>query len=304
MDHEAAAAANTPLSDEPLQNAPANAATQGAAAPNQAIPPVNAAPAASAPAKDPTAGGNEPQDPVAQPQEPAQKKGGVQKRIDELTRERYEAERRAQHWEQQARQAAQVAQSAQQQPEKPPPKIEDFQDINSFFQARDAWVEERAVARLRQEQAQERQQHQSQQQHDAATVQVLQQAERFKASEAEVAEKYPDYHEAVQTPVMQQLKAARPDITRTVIDSPHGPEVVYFLGKNPQAAIALAQMTPFAAAREIGRIEQMFMQPKGQSTSAPPPVRTVGGNAVAERSLEKMGNKEYREWRESQRKRK
>jgi len=300
MDNEALSVAGQSLPDESQQGAPAHAATSQAAAPapSQAPAPASADPkAASAPAQDPTAGGNEPQDPVAQPQEPPAKKPGIQKRIDELTRERHEAFRAAEYWRQQA-EAAKAA--PQQQPEKPAPKIEDFQDINAFFQARDQWVEERAVARLRQEQATQRQQSQAQQQQETAVIQFQQKAERFKASEAEVAERYPDYLEVAQSPLMQQLKTQRPDVAHAVIDSDHGAEIVYYLGKNPQTAAKLAQMAPIAAAREIGRIEQMFMQPRPQASNAPPPPRQVGNNAQVERKPEDMSFAEYRRWRMSQ----
>jgi hypothetical protein len=299
MDQEAISVASATLPDEHLQSAPAGSSGQ-AAAPNQAAAPASVdQSAASAPAQDPPAGGDKPQSTDAQPQEPAPKKGGLQTRIDELTRQRYEAAREAEYW----RQQAQAKASAQPPADKPAPKIEDFQDINAFFQARDAWVEERAVARWRSEQEQAAQTQQARQQQDQRAIAAQQTVERFTAQEADALTRYPDYLAVVQGPAMQQFKQARPDVAQVVIDSPHGPDIVYFLGKNPAQAQQIAALAPIAAAREIGRIEQMFMQPKGQSTNAPPPVRTVGNNAGAQRDPATMGNKEYREWRQSQSKR-
>lgn len=299
MDQEALSVASEPLSDERAQ-APAPA---GSPAPNQqaAAPatdaqasaaPDAASATATAPAADPNA------DPDAQPQEDKPKfKGGFQKRIDELTRRSYDAERRAQQLEQQLRQV-QTSPPPQAQ-DKPAPKITDFQDIDSYNLAVATWAKDQAIEALRAESRQASQrtaQEQSQRQQQIAVQTAV---ETFNAREIDTAAKHADYYEVANSPLMVQIRDARPDIASAVIDSEHGPEMVYFLGKNPQAAQALARMHPIAAAREIGRIEQMFMQPKAQATNAPPPPRQVGGNASAERRPEDMSNEEYRKWRRS-----
>lgn len=297
LDNDAVQSATAGLPDEHLQSAPAGSALK---APPAAPAPAGTAaqPAAPAPAANPPAGDpNQPPDPDAQPPEPQAKKPGIQKRIDELTRERYEAERRAAAAEQQLRA---LNQRQQQQPpaqDKPPPKITDFQDIDSFLAARDAWQEERVLGKLRAEQQQASQRQQQENQQHGHQVAQLQAVERFKGAEAEARERYTDYDTVVSTPQMQQLRTVRPDLAQAVIDSPHGADVVYYLGKNPQVAQQLATLNTFAAAREIGRIEQMFMQPKPQATNAPPPPKQVGGRADAGKNPENMNMREYREFR-------
>lgn len=273
MDQEAIDTANTPLPDEtPVAS--------------DSTPEPAAQPAEPAPADT---------QPDAQPQDQP-KKGGVQKRIDELTRERYEAQREAEFWRQQAEQRAQQPQ----QQAAPPPKLEDYQDVNQFFEARDAWVKEQTKAEiLRETQEQAQRQQFEAQRHQQALAQQ-QRVERFNAQEAEVAARYPDYNQAIHNPLMQQVKQVRPDILETMVDSDHGPEIAYFLAKNPEHLQRVASLPPLAAVREIGRIEQMFMAPQKQTTQAPDPVRTVGGKAEATRNPENMSISEYRKWRQSQ----
>jgi hypothetical protein len=258
-----------------------------------------------APAKDPTAGGNEPQDPDAQPQDTSQKKGGFQKRIDELTRERYEAERGPNTG---AAGTASGASRAVRAAATGKARAEDrgLPGHQRVFPGTRCVGGRARGGPVRQEQAQETpaasEPRNSTRRRDRR---CCSRPSDLQGPEAEVAEKYPDYHEAVQTPrhAAAEGSAAR-HRTRTVIDSPHGPEVVYFLGKNPQAAIALAQMTPFAAAREIGRIEQMFMQPKGQSTSAPPPREPSAATPWPNEALKRWATRNTGSGAKSQRKRK
>jgi hypothetical protein len=152
-------------------------------------------------------------------------------------------------------------------------------------------------AEIRRDSEQAAQQQAARQQQDQQVIAVQQAVERFAAQELDARDRHQDYDATVGSPLMQQFKQARPDVARVVIDSPHGADIAYFLGKNPAQAQQIASLSPIAAAREIGRIEQMFMQPKAQATNAPPPPRTVGNNAAVERAPKDMGNEEYRKWR-------
>lgn len=295
MDQEAIQVAGNALPDEHLQSAAAGEATRV----ETRDTPEPSQTADSATAQNPSAG-NEPQNPDAQPQDNAPKKGnGVQKRIDELTRERYEAQRQAEYW----RSMAEAAQQPQQQPkEDPVPRIEDFQDVNSFMDARDAWVRRQAKAEIVQELTQAQQRAQFEQQQHAQQLAQQQTVERFVAQEHDARARYQDYDAAVSSQLMQQVKQVRPDVIQAVIDSPHGPDVAYFLAKNPARVQQIASLSPVAAAREIGRIEQMFMgQKQVTQTPAPEPTRTVGGEARVSRDPSNMTMAEYRKWRSQQR---
>lgn len=278
MDQEVIDTADTPLPDEQSngteqeQVTAAQPAEQSATAPEEASTETH------------------PQD--------APKKNGVQKRIDELTRERYEAQRQADHWRQVAEQRSQQPQRAE---PTQPPRLEEYQDVDSYLNARDAWVLEQAEARIFQKASEQSQRNEVEQRQHQHEVERQIRVERFKAQEMDAATRYPDYSQAVASPHVMQAIQTRPDILENVLDSEHGAELAYFLAKNPAQLQTLTTLSPLAAVREIGRIEQMFMgSPKRQATNAPDPVRTVGGKAEAGRNPENMSIPEYRKWRAKQ----
>jgi hypothetical protein len=65
-------------------------------------------------------------------------------------------------------------------------------------------------------------------------------------------------------------------------ESEVGHEILYHLGKNPAESARIASMSPFAQAKEIGKIEaKLTATPPKSPSKAPPPVVPVGGNAPA-----------------------
>lgn len=262
-----------------------------------------AAPPAAADAGDD--GQDEPADTQNQPGESAapdsgdapakpRKKPGVHQRIDELTRARYEAEREAQYWREQA---------MRQQPQQPAPSggdpapatasaaadeptLEscDF-DVAEFNRRHYQWLREQE---RKQEQAQQRQR----------TL-----AERVEAFRAE----HPDYDQVAHNPQVPITKAMAEEIIET--DNP--PAIAYYLGQNPQEAAQIAQMSERAMIRAIGRIEAKLSaqaapppaQPTPKTvTRAPAPVTTLSGGAPAvTKSPDQMTQREYEQWRREQR---
>jgi hypothetical protein len=85
-------------------------------------------------------------------------------------------------------------------------------------------------------------------------------------------------------------------------ESDFGPEIAYWLGKNPQDSARIAALPPTRAAVEIGRLEARFMQPAApRFTQAPAPVKTVSsGNAAATKSPQDMTFAEYEAMRMAQ----
>lgn len=226
------------------------------------------------------------------------KKPGVHQRIDELTKARYDAEREAQYWREQA-----MRQKPQQQPAEPgtspapaaapaetdEPTLEscDF-DVAEFNRRHYQWLREQE---RKQEQAQQRQR----------TL-----AERVEAFRAE----HPDYDQVAHNPQVPITKAMAEEIIET--DNP--PAIAYYLGQNPQEAAQIAQMSERAMARAIGRIEAKLSaqaapsptppaQPTPKTvTRAPAPVTTLSGGAPAvTKSPDQMTQREYEQWRREQR---
>lgn len=85
---------------------------------------------------------------------------------------------------------------------------------------------------------------------------------------------------------------------RVIVNSPAGPDTLYHLGMNPREAQRISRLDPLAAAHELGRVEGMLSMPSPRNiTGAPPPVRPVSGSEVPVKDPENMTYEEYRRWR-------
>lgn len=231
---------------------------------------------------------------------------GVQKRIDELVRQREEANRRVDYL---MGLVAQVSQRPGEQPAAPaqpaeeqPPKESDYQDYESFldakaeFKARKAAKEAEAkiLAQVQQTLNQERAARQQEKETAAARSWVDAGAAR-----------YADFAETV----LSDDVRISPHMRDAILTDPVGHEVAYWLGKNPDAANRISQLPPLRQAQEIGRIAARFetqasskpSQPK--PTAAPAPVRPVGNKATVSKDPSRMSMDEYVAYRNASGKR-
>lgn len=209
-------------------------------------------------------------------------KDNVQKRFDELTYKRREAERERDYWREQAMRQAQPEQQPQpQQPQGyadlPEPKSEDFETYDAFVDARADW---RAQVNLRR--YMEQQQAQTQKQ----SIQSWREQGRSK---------YGDWNE-----VFTQELPISVEMGATIMDSPQGHDLAYYLGKNPQEAYRIANLPAHRQAYELGKLEtKLAAPPQKTKTNAPAPTSPVGGKEVPAKKPEDMDYEEYKAWRMS-----
>ena len=86
---------------------------------------------------------------------------------------------------------------------------------------------------------------------------------------------------------------------QVIVTSTAGPDILYHLGMNPREAQRISRLDPLAAAHELGRVEGMLsMPPPRKITGAPPPVRPVSGSEVPVKDPRNMTYEEYRRWRD------
>jgi hypothetical protein len=183
---------------------------------------------------------------------------GVQKRIDELTRNWREAERR----EAALLEMLQRANPAKAEPVEAPkplarPKLENFNyDEAAYEEALDAYYDaksdERVEAKLkaRDEQA-------------AAKARV----ESWKSRETEFKAKTSDY-DTVARDSSLPISAAMADVIR---ESERGPELLYHLGKNRDLAEQIYGLSKEMAAYKLGRIEAKLDVPPPAPAAIPKP---------------------------------
>jgi hypothetical protein len=181
---------------------------------------------------------------------------GAQKRIDELTWEKYEALRRADALAQELA----AVKTPKPEPAKPPGSLEEF----GFDEAkhRDAWAKynESIVDAKVAEALAKRDQQRA----------VEARTQTFRQKEASFLEKTPDYREvAYRAPISDE-------IAQLVMESDLGPELAYYLGKNPALAQEISNFSGVQAARALGRVEERLESQKRAPAApavskAPPP---------------------------------
>jgi len=216
----------------------------------------------------------------------------AQRRIDELTREKHDARRERDYWRELASrgQQPQQAQAPQQQAtatQKPQPN--QYQTTEEYFEALADWKADQkweARERQRREQAEKEAKQQGEQKI----------ARTFAEREQKARDTYPDYDEVARgdgNPITELMVEA-------ILRSEKGPDIAYFLGKNPDKALQIAQMTDsHSVALALGRIEAQIetaatpsqpvavaSAPKAAPTAAPPPPKVLSSSAPSQKRLD------------------
>ena len=185
---------------------------------------------------------------------------GIQRRIDELTRLRREAERDRDHWRDMA---IKGQPRAEVQPEAPK-TLADFQYDEAKYQAYlFSTAETRAV-----EAAEKRLREQMQQEN------VQRRTQSFVSRETAFAKTAPDYYEVTRSDTLP----ISPAMAEAIAESEEGPALAYHLGKNQEIAEQIARLSPLAQARELGRIEARLIADREKPkpvTKAPPPAPKI-----------------------------
>lgn len=255
---------------------------------------------AKQPKADPDPQGEGEQDEGAAPSDdverkPTGKKPGVHQRIDELTREKYEARREADELRKKLEQMEKGAKPAT--PEAPAPKqpdakptLEQFDfDVAKHEAALEKWVRQTAEREFEAKREKETREAETKRLSDAFTTR-LQAFEKANPGAWEAATKAP----INVTPPMMEVIAT----------SDHGPEIGVYLANNLEEAERISKLTPIGQAAALGRIEASLSaprQPEKQPSRAPAPPTTLGSPAPAKKEWAAMSTEEHiREWRAKQ----
>lgn len=199
----------------------------------------------------------------------------VQKRINELTRARREAERERDFYRQQAEQFSrqQPQQHAHSEQDKAP-SLADYKSVEEWGAAVASHAAKAALSQAEQRFAQ----HDQQRQQDSLR-------QTFEQKEAAFAATNADYYERVSE--MASVVQFQPEVLEVLATSDHGPAVAHYLANHLDEADALSRMSPHVAAAQIARLEGRLSAPKPAKpvSNAPEPAPKVGGAAAAPRGL-------------------
>lgn len=210
----------------------------------------------------------------------------IQKRFDKLTRDRDAAVQRAAFLEGEKSARTPETPEVDQVTTAEKPKEENFDTYEEFNEMLMDWKVDQKVAAYEQKSAKAK---------IADTQRNAEVALKTKLDKG--LEKWDDYLETITSPLFPASEILKEALM--VCDEPD--EVAYFLGKNTEKAVMISNMTPVAAAREIGKIEAEVIRakkdnptPRKTITKAPTPIVPVGASEIVEKNPEKMSNEEYR----------
>jgi len=177
------------------------------------------------------------------------------------------------------------------------PKVEDFEDYTQYLKAlaKHTVKMERAAQEAESKSAESRKQQQSA-------------IERHNAKQAEVWEagndKYDDFDEMANK-TGQHLKSKglsfAPEMLGALLETENAADIVHHLGVDLAEAERIARLTPYAQAKEIGKLEDKLSAKKPPKiSSAPKPIAPIGSGTASAKSPEEMSVREYTEWRAKQ----
>jgi hypothetical protein len=218
------------------------------------------------------------EDPAAEPEHKQSK--GVQKRIDELTRQRADAERLAAEQSARLDQALKVveqltgrnAQEAGKQTEEkdPRPAREQFDDPDAYDEALIEWSTRRTSAAFVAEAEAKR---------IEAQTKAYQEEVRttWEKRRSQALTEMPDYVEVAESPDLQ----IRMPMAGAIVMADNGPQIAYHLGKNPDIAARIAALPANQQVFEMGILAASLKGKKPEVSNAPAPIKPLGGHADA-----------------------
>ena len=201
----------------------------------------------------------------------------AKKRFDELTAKIYEKDRRIKELE-----------STVIPTNRPIPPVEsEFADTDEYRKARISYEDELDNWKGHYRKTQEvQEQEKREMEENLASFNVK--ADRMRT-------KYPDFDTVITEPVFT------PSMSAEIMGSDFGPEIGYFLAKNPGEAFKFSKLSSNKVAKEIGKLEVKFSQAsKRVSSAAPPPLAPLKGDDMPVGDTSKMSDDDYLKWYQQQ----
>jgi hypothetical protein len=226
---------------------------------------------------------------------------GVQKRLDELTREKYDAQRRADAMQAQLDRAMAMLEQSRggKAPEPAPVDVNAPPDPERYPEGEldRGYLRDMARHEARQELAMF--QAEQERQRTVADIRTREDAARAK---------YADYNEVVSGERLAPLLQGNPGVVEILATHEQGPDLAYYLGSHPEELQALARMRPAHAAVRLGQLISTLTPQEPPATprpvsKAPAPISPLRGSGAAPainldqqlEALEQAGN--YDAWR-------
>ena len=201
-------------------------------------------------------------------------KGGFQKRIDELTKQREEFRREKEEYARRLDETLKIIErqntpqrtdARTESPGDAEPQREQFDSPDEYAKALSQWSTKQAL-----EQFQAEQRKKADEERAASEFQKV--LTDWHTSRTKAVEKYPDYESVAENPDLQVAQ----HVGMAILNVPNGHDVMYWLGQHPAEASRISALgAPFAAI-EIGRLSERLSVP-APTSKAPAPVKPLDG---------------------------
>lgn len=203
-------------------------------------------------------------------------KGGFQNRIDKLTKDKYDLMEKVERLELEAKDRAAGKEAARAKDEPKKPKMDDYDDLESYVNALSDFNTQQKIAELKAKESEESEQQSLREIYDSYNEKV-----------AAFSAEHDDFEEVVGRP---DLKIPQ-GVQLAILEMDNGPEVAYFLGSNPDICKKLAEMRPVSAVVQIGKIAAKLESPSPKAkpaSTATEPIKPVSGSARSARPLSEV----------------
>jgi len=194
-----------------------------------------------------------------------------QERVDEITAARRNAEREAEYWKNKSMESTPPETKVEAPKE---PTIADYPDIESYITAKVKWERQKERAE------------------DFQTQELGKRYNRFGTAVEEFSKVHSDFSTVALNPTL----TITPFMKEALVDEPRGPEVAYYLGKNPDEAKRISKLPPMIQVMEIGKLGERLavkVSPK-ITTEAPKPLKPVTGTTeIPRKEAQEMTMEEY-----------
>ena len=214
----------------------------------------------------------------AKPTEEKKQNPKLEKRFSDITKQREEARKEAQQ-EREQRQVLELRLAALEQQNRPParnideePQPSQFQDAFEYAKALAEFSTEKALAERDRRDAEEK-----------VAVQRQKVIETWATKVQSAKASMPDFDEVVASSDV----SVNDDIRDAILESDVGPQILYHLAENDDLGKKIAGMSPKAALREIGKLEERFAakptarQETVAKSRAPAPINPIRGGTSA-----------------------
>lgn len=202
-------------------------------------------------------------------------KGGFQKRIDELTKQREESKRERDDYARRLDEVLKIIEQQNQppqrteprQPDNSEPQREQFDSPDEYAKALTQWSTKQAIEQYRAEEGRKAEE-------DRAASELQKVLTNWHEGRTKAIEKYPDYEAVALNPDVPVAQ----HVTMAILNVPNGHDVAYWLGQHPAEAGRISALgAPFAAI-EIGRLSERLSAP-APTSKAPAPTKPLAGSA-------------------------